>query len=257
MQWVVVLGLGGFFAIFTFGLALTSMQLILQNVSTVENIDARKRTMYIAVLLPPELQRQSALPPSPAQTASRSAGSDLPLRSEIDDPSHQSYFSSERPTRARRRSRDELTASIWQGTITYPLQSDDKAERRTFAVLKTIPGTNPWNLGLVHNFQSVFGTTLHEWLLPYARSPCTDHSSHISRYAFGWEFEQLLTDAQLITPPDFVKDMVNGKKENRRKKKRKLPEGWQNGERPDAWILEKEARRIRRDQREQRSALPI
>lgn len=247
-----VLGLGGFFAIFTFGLVLTSLRLTMQNLTTVENLDKGSRMMFIAVLLPPELQGLSGSAASPTQTASRSAGSELPLTSEIDDPSHQSYFSSERPARPRRRSKDELAASIWQGTITYPLNHEEMslADRRIYAILKTHQGTNPWDVGWRQNLSSVFGSSLLSWLLPISRSPCTDHSSGISRYPLGWQFEQLLADARLIEPPEFIKDMVSGTSSSRRKKKRKLPEGWQNGERPDAWILEKEARRIRRERRD-------
>ncbi|QIW94785.1 hypothetical protein AMS68_000303 [Peltaster fructicola] len=232
VQWVVVLGLGGFFAVFTAGLAMTSIQLTLSNLTTVENIDKGARSMYIAVILPPDLQGLTGQTPSPTQTPSRTAGSELPLTSEIDDPSHASYFSSERPSRPRRRSRDELAASIWQGTITYPLGPEDHpvSARRTFAILKTPQGMNPWDIGWRDNLTSVFGTRVHSWVLPFLRSPCTRYSSDVSRYPLGWQFEQMLSDARMIEPPDFIKEM--------------------NGERPDGWALEKELRRVRREQRE-------
>ena len=114
---------------------------------------------------------------------------------------------------------------------------------------------NPWNLGAYHNFTSVFGTHLHHWLLPVAHSPCTKHESAISFYAMGWEFEQLLQDARLVQPPDFIKRARRrgssvGGKSARKKRVKKLDDGWQNGERPPGWELEKEARRIRRMERE-------
>lgn len=263
-HWIVVLALAGFFGIFTFGLVLTSLQLILINVTTIENLDVGHRTIHLAVLLPPELQRQPVLPPPPAALStdglSRSGDSEQPFISEIDDPSHHSYFSSERPPRPRKHSKDDHAASFWEGTITYPLaMPKDRPpgpapEQRTFAILKTPPGMNPWDLGRLHNLLSVFGYQFHEWLLPINRSPCTDHSSQISRYAFGWEFERLLADARLVRPPIDIAGLegstVSG---GRRKRKRRLDKGWQNGERPDAWILEKEARRIRREQRKQQN----
>lgn len=274
VHWVVAIGLCGFFCLFTFGLALMSTHLALRNVTTIENIDAATASIFLAVLLPPELQHEQDLQfPPPASLSrhttppSRSADSSAPLTSEIDDPSHASYFtntntiSSERTSRPRKRSRDDPAAQYWHGTITYPLYvSPDRPplpapESRTFAILRTPAGMNPWNLGAYYNFTSVFGTHPHHWLLPVAHSPCTKHDSAISFYAMGWEFEQLLEDARLVQPPDFIKQARRrgssvGGKHAKKKRVKKLDDGWQNGERPPGWELEKEARRIRRMQRE-------
>ena len=65
------------------------------------------------------------------------------------------------------------------------------------------------------------------------------------------DFEQLLSDARLVDLRDnFTGVESSTVSQSTRKKKRKLAEGWQNGERPDAWILEKEARRVRRQRQE-------
>jgi palmitoyltransferase len=274
VHWVVAIGLSGFFCLFTFGLALMSTHLALRNVTTIENIDAATASYFLAVLLPPALQHEQNLQfPPPASLSrhitppSRSTSSSAPLTSEIDDPAHASYFtntntiSSERTSRPRKRSRDDPAAQYWHGTITYPLYvSPDRPplplpESRTFAILRTPAGMNPWNLGAYYNFTSVFGTHPHHWLLPVAHSPCTKHDSDISFYAMGWEFEQLLEDARLVQPPDFIKQARRrgssvGGKHVRKKRIKKLDDGWQNGERPPGWELEKEARRIRRMQRE-------
>ncbi|GAB7328695.1 hypothetical protein MBLNU13_g00616t1 [Cladosporium sp. NU13] len=274
VNWAVVLGLSAFFCLFTFGLALMSTHLALRNVTTIENIDVNTATYFLAVLLPPELQHEQNMQfPPPASLSrhttppSRSTDSTAPLASEIDDPAHASYFTntnplaSERSSRPRKRSRDDPAAKYWHGTITYPLYvSPDRPplpapESRTFAIIRTPEGMNPWNLGAYYNFTSVFGTHLHHWLLPVAHSPCTKHESAISFYAMGWEFEQLLEDARLVQPPDFIKRARRrgssvGGKSARKKRVKKLDDGWQNGERPPGWELEKEARRIRRMERE-------
>ena len=274
VHWVVVLGLSAFFCLFTFGLALMSTHLALRNVTTIENIDVNTATYFLAILLPPELQHEQNIQfPPPTSLSrhttppSRSADSTAPLASEIDDPAHANYFTntnplaSERSSRPRKRSRDDPAAKYWHGTITYPLYvSPDRPplpapESRTFAIIRTPEGMNPWNLGAYHNFTSVFGTHLHHWLLPVAHSPCTKHESAISFYAMGWEFEQLLQDARLVQPPDFIKRARRrgssvGGKSARKKRVKKLDDGWQNGERPPGWELEKEARRIRRMERE-------
>jgi palmitoyltransferase len=274
VHWAVVLGLAAFFCLFVFGLALTSTHLALRNVTTIENIDVNTATYFLAVLLPPELQHEQNLQfPPPASLSrhttppSRSGDSTAPFASEIDDPAHASYFTntnplaSERSSRPRKRSRDDPAAKYWHGTITYPLYvSPDRPplpapESRTFAIIRTPEGMNPWNLGAYYNFTSVFGTGPHHWLLPVAHSPCTKHESAISFYAMGWEFEQLLEDARLVQPPDFIKRARRrgssvGGKSARKKRVKKLDDGWQNGERPPGWELEKEARRIRRMERE-------
>jgi palmitoyltransferase len=265
VHWVVVIGLSGFFCFFTFGLNLMSFQLTLKDLTTIENIDAGKRSMFLAVLLPPELQNRplpSFLPPAAPRTTtppSRSGDSERPLTSEIDDPSHTSYFTNnDRSSRSRKQSKDDPAASYWQGTIVYPLYlPPDRPplpapEPRTFAIMRTPPGMNPWDCGAYYNFRSVFGKYPHDWILPLRYSPCTKHNTNISQYAMGWEFEQLLEDARLVQPPEFIKkasrrgSSVHRKK---KKKKRRLDYGWQNGERPDGWAMEKEARRMRRETR--------
>lgn len=270
VHFVVVIGLAGFFLLFTFGLNLMGFHMTLLNRTTIENIDAASTTMFLAVLLPPELQHQQRpqFPPPAYHTRtatppSRSNESEAPLTSELDDPSHATYFSNSRVSRKRSRSKShediasDPASRFWQGTITYPLYTPSDRppspapEPRTFAILRTPPGLNPWNLGAYYNLQSVFGLRPHDWVLPIKLSPCTNHNTSISFYAMGWEFEQLLHDARLVQPPEFIKKARRrGSSVHKRKRKRRLDDGWQNGERPDGWDAEKEARRVRRMQRE-------
>ncbi|KAK6392327.1 hypothetical protein LTR65_003783 [Meristemomyces frigidus] len=218
VQWLIALGLAGFFVLFT-----------------------------LAVLLPPELQNYAIEVPRPTYTPpSRSGDSERPLTSEIDDPSHSSYFNNEGrhwPLRKLARS------AHWKGTVTYPLEGTlptdqpplPAPEPRTFAILETWPGMNPWDLGTPwRNLTAVLGTQLHNWLLPIRHSPCCDHSSAVSFYPLGPQFEELLEDVGLVQPPQQPPGSGS------RKRKKRLSEGWQNGERPDGWVSEKEARRTRR-----------
>ncbi|KAI1343513.1 palmitoyltransferase PFA5 [Xylariaceae sp. FL0016] len=81
--------------------------------------------------------------------------------------------------------------------VTYPLprpsqpingshasQRDDLATR-TFAIVRTEPGENPWDLGPWRNWQSVMGTSPLDWFLPIRRSPCANHENHEGFYPFG------------------------------------------------------------------------
>jgi len=275
VQWYIALGLSGFFCLFTWGMAFNGVWMILRNVTSVENINPDTRTMLVAVLLPPKLQgRELNGPPAPPQPAyiasdnspTRSGDSQRPLTSDIDDPSHSSYFTSSNSRRHRRQSPVlPYQSQIWRGTVTYPLYfPTDRPplpapEFRTFAILETLPGMNIWDLGSsFENFCAVFGHRLHDWILPLKHSPCCDHSSLISQYPLGPDFEELLIEAGLEARPADLPprenahmslEARNDRRRKRRKRRRKLDPAWQNGERPDTYYIEKEARRVRRERR--------
>lgn len=269
VQWYVALGLAGFFCLFTLGMVINSLWMVFRNVSTIENLDADSRTMLLAVLLPPHLQGQELNgPPKPPQahlqdtSPSRSGDSQRPLTSELDDPSHSSYFLAPRgPRPARRSSLVPYQNRIWRGTITYPLHLPidrpplPAPQPRTFAILETLPGMNIWDLGSSWlNFAAVFGPRLHDWLLPVRHSPCCDHSSTISQYPLGPDFEELLIEAGLNARPsdpftlekerDYF-DAGRSSVSRKRRRKRLLDEGWQNGERPNGWDSQRHARKMK------------
>jgi palmitoyltransferase len=89
--------------------------------------------------------------------------------------------------------------------ITYPLPSrtnygtqlngnaSDRDQRatRTFAIVRTEAGENPWHLGYWRNFKSVMGSNPLEWFLPIRHSPCCYHDSMVSDYELGPLVEEL------------------------------------------------------------------
>lgn len=281
IQWLVALGLAGFFALFTLGMFGNCLWMIFRNVTTIENIDYHSRTQLLAVLLPPDLQEQDLHgPPLPPQahlrseiSPSGSGESGRPLTSEIDDPSHSTYFSNLHTPRPRRReSVLPHQDKIWKGTVSYPLHlpSDrpplPAPHPRTFAILETLPGMNVWDLGSSwQNFKAVFGSELHDWLLPIKHSPCCDHSSEVSQFPLGPDFEELLIEAGLVPRPASRAPSEKGRHSNaqsstvsrKRKRKRRLDGGWQHGERPDGWISDKEARRQRNEARRSSQGIPL
>ena len=269
IQWLIALGLAGFFALFTVGMVGNSLWMSFQNVTTIENLNSHSRTELFAVLLPPALHDLTVNgPPPPPQahfrqdvSPTRSGDSDRPLTSDIDDPAHSTYFSNLYTARPRRSSSTlPYQNRIWRGTISYPLHlPTDRPplpapQPRIFAILETLPGMNPWDLGSpLLNFKAVFGEHLYDWLLPIKHSPCCDHFSEVSQYPLGPDFEELLIEAGLeerpsnFPPREKVQDWVGkgSTVSQKRKRRRRLNDGWQNGERPDGWINEKEARRMR------------
>jgi palmitoyltransferase len=229
--------------------------------------------MLLAVLLPPHLQGQALDgPPPPPQahlrydkSPSRSGDSNQPLTSDLDDPSHSTYFTNLQSTRPPRRSSVlPHQHRIWKGTVTYPLYlPTDRPplpapQPRTFAILETLPGMNIWDIGTPYlNFKAVFGEKLHHWLLPVKHSPCCNHTSVVSQYPLGPDFEELLVEAGLVPRPtdllprsdSYIEDGKESSVSRKRRRRRRLDAGWQNGERPDGWFSEKEARRTRNDAR--------
>lgn len=274
VQWLVALGLAGFFTIFTIGILGNSLWMVLRNVTTIENLDAFSGTMFLAVLLPSELQRSSSGLPLRSATEPPTVIGEMgderiepPLTSDLDDPSHSRYFSNLQATRtSRQASRLPFQDRIWKGTVTYPivLPTDQPPlpapPPRKFAILETLPGMNPWDLGSRwRNFQAVFGSSLHEWLLPVKHSPCCDHTSLTSQFPLGPDFNELLVEVGLVPWPSSVppapanvlpRDVSGSVAASRKsRRKRRLDAGWQNGERPDGWVSEKAARQQRNEAR--------
>ncbi|KAF2862072.1 zf-DHHC-domain-containing protein [Piedraia hortae CBS 480.64] len=225
-HWFVALSLGAFFCFFTIGMVINNLWLIANNATSIENLSRRSRRMFLAVALPPELQNISERPRTSDFT------------SEIDDPAH-SRYGREGNWPMRRLAKSEY----WKGTVSYPLTPPTDrpplpaANPRVFAIIETPPGLNPWDLGSARrNFSSVFGANVHRWLFPFRHSPCCDHSSRVSFYPMGPQFEELLEQVGLVR-----------REETRAPEQRPvLSEGWRNGERPDSWWIGKELRRMER-----------
>lgn len=153
---VAVLVLSGFYGLFTLLMTLTSWRYIFTNLTNVDMIGARRKVYQLAV--------------------------NIPRGSEATDRYH---------------------------TVTYPLpmpetmvgvQADgpprvdsrrDGLATRTFAIVKTNPGENPWDLGLWENWKEVMGHNPVDWFLPLTRSPCTNHDGQKSYYRMGPVLEKI------------------------------------------------------------------
>lgn len=99
-------------------------------------------------------------------------------------------------------------------TITYPLpqpphvaQNDGLSPRdmlatRSYAIVRTDMGENPWDLGAYRNWKSVMGNSPLDWFLPIKMSPCVSHESNESFYEMGPLYYQLRARYGLPEPPD-------------------------------------------------------
>ena len=105
-------------------------------------------------------------------------------------------------------------------TITYPLtqpgdSSSPSGPTRTFAILHTKPGENPWDLGPFGNFKQVMGEHWYDWVLPIKYSPLSNHDSGESDFVLGPVVQRLREEAGIALPQG-----ESGRKSGRRKHRR-------------------------------------
>ncbi|CRG87728.1 hypothetical protein PISL3812_04748 [Talaromyces islandicus] len=204
----VALGLAALFFLFSAGMCGTSLQLASSNLTTIENINRYSKIWNLAIYVPPhQLQR---------------------------------IFS--------RENSDNNDKSQWAHTfrtVTYPLQPvepsstqannssttpnihDTAKNSRTFAILTTQPGENPFDLGEpIKNLQQAMGYTLLDWLLPLKVAPCVDHSSQESAYPLGPVVERLKQDAGLSNTAE--NEERTHRRRRHRKWKRRTDKGGEN-----------------------------
>lgn len=152
------LALGGFFGLFTFMMTLTSLRYISVNMTNVDMIGAKSKVYQLAVRVP--------------------RGS----------PGTDKYHVVNYPLPYGRDSTAASTATQVEMAERRQAQSQearDALAHRTFAILKTEAGENPWDLGFRENWKEVMGNNVVDWLLPIRRSPCISHDQTDSFYRMG------------------------------------------------------------------------
>ncbi|KGO68850.1 hypothetical protein PITC_077910 [Penicillium italicum] len=168
-HWCVCIGLSGLFAFFTAGMTLSSVQMAIFNITTIENLNRRSAVWTLAIRVPEHLLERLWVVESPWAPTFRMVS--YPLQA----PSS--------PTES-------------QPTNPFPGE-----ERHVFAILHTLPGENPFDLGSpLKNFQQVMGYNVFDWMLPIKKSPCADHSSMESHFALGPVVTRLRLEAGLAPP---------------------------------------------------------
>ncbi|CAO1596751.1 Palmitoyltransferase pfa5 [Xanthoria calcicola] len=165
VHWIVVLSMAGLFSLFLLGMSGSSLQFVLQNTTTIENLSRKTKVWQLAVLIPGV-------------------------------PAH-SY--SQPPYR----------------TITY---GQDPNNTRTFAILHTRPGENPWDLGYSRNFKSVMGEHWYDWILPIKPSPCANHDRQGCQFELGPAVERMKSEVGIISHSAF--DEEKPRRHRRRRRRR-------------------------------------
>ena len=181
---VVTVALGGLFLLFSFGITSSSVQLAMTNLTTVENLTKNTKVWYIAVLIPrPELSPPAGQPPKfMTITYPRPPEEQLILQQ------HGGYV----PPAADTPSDNPMRSSSRAPSHYIP--------PRTFAILETRKGENPFDLGRLENLKQVLGYNCLDWILPWKRSPCADHSSPISSFKMNDDLiKRLQVEAGLLS----------------------------------------------------------
>ncbi|KAL4896092.1 DHHC palmitoyltransferase-domain-containing protein [Aspergillus ambiguus] len=194
VHWAVGIGLSGLFGIFTFGMTLSSVQLAMYNVTTIENLNRRSVVWSLAIRVPRPLLAK--LTPN-SQWAPTFRMITYPLPNMPPKPA----------------------ATDEAGLQQPPPQP--AGEQHVFAILQTLPGENPFDLGSpLKNLQQVMGYSLLDWLLPLTHSPCADHSSMESAFALGPVVSRLKQEAGLEARLEEAPTADPPKRKRRRKRRR-------------------------------------
>lgn len=160
VNWIVMLALAGLFWLFSAGMCMSTCQFAIINSTTIENLNRKTKVWYLAVYVP-------------AATIDEAARKGMILNTiSYPRPPHELLQT------LQQHGAEGLDASS-SAADTMP------AETRTFAILESPPGANPFDIGPLSNFQEIMGMTLWEWLSPVRPSPCLKHDNPESLYKLG------------------------------------------------------------------------
>ncbi|KAL5334360.1 DHHC palmitoyltransferase-domain-containing protein [Aspergillus crustosus] len=221
-HWAVGIGLSGFFGLFTSGMTASSLQLAMLNLSTIENLNRRSAVWTLAIRVPNHVLSRFQ-PGSKWAPTFRTITYPLPPIPPPPPP-----MPSHPPT-----GEDHQPSQTSPPPPSLPPPPTTTGEQHVFAILQTLPGENPFDLGSpLKNLQQILGHSIIEWFLPIKRSPCADHSGLESEFAMGPVVSRLRRDAGLGSTPaadasessDDAHHPHGHPKRKRRRKKHRQPE---------------------------------
>ncbi len=105
------------------------------------------------------------------------------------------------------------------GIINYPLPKakpnatessptpSSSVPTRTFAIVRSEKGENPFDLGTYRNWKSIMGNNVLDWFLPFNPSPCETYENSTSFYEMGPLYQELRSRYGL---PDLPKSETGG-----------------------------------------------
>ena len=94
---------------------------------------------------------------------------------------------------------------------------------KTFAILHTKPGENPFDLGPWQNFKTVMGDRWYDWLLPIKYSPCCNHDRRDGQFAMGPVVQRMRAEAGIASPEEISDEKTHRKRRRRRRRSHRAP----------------------------------
>lgn len=162
--------LSAFFGLFTFAMTATSARYACVNLTNVDYIKSKTLAHQLAIQVPrgtaPGLDYSVITYPLPKPDSDRSTN--------------------QSPT---------------PPATSEPMSERDLLATRTYAVVKTEKGENPWHLGWYRNWKSIMGNNIFDWALPFNHSPCEDYENNESFYEMGPLIQELRERYQLPEMP--------------------------------------------------------
>ncbi|KAL8736386.1 MAG: hypothetical protein Q9181_002438 [Wetmoreana brouardii] len=177
------------FSLFLLGMSGSSLQFVFLNTTTIENLSRRTKVWQLAIHMPHPPQY-----PGPLPFRTVTYGQPPPPPSDPQDP-----------------------------TSTPPppqQQQQPVAPLRTFAILHSRPGENPWDLGYTRNFISVMGEHWYDWFLPLRHPPSARHDRLDCEFETGPVVERMKREAGIIPPSD-MPEMEEKPRRHRRRRRRR------------------------------------
>ncbi|KAL1865640.1 hypothetical protein VTK73DRAFT_5114 [Phialemonium thermophilum] len=171
---VAILALAGLFGLFTLGMAFTSLRFVIMNLTAVESRRGKNVVYQLAVRVP----HGTEPPPGCGMLV-------YPLPTPTEG------------TNGRARTRE-------------PPSARDSLATRTFIIVRTEMGENPWDLGPYANWVSVMGRNLFDWLLPLRQSPCVRSETNESFYPMGPVYAKLRSRYKLPSLSGEAAEIGNG-----------------------------------------------
>lgn len=121
------------------------------------------------------------------------------------------------------------TVSFSTATLTTnldaPAEEQTSGAIKTFAILHTKPGDNPFDLGPYGNFKTVMGDHWYDWFLPIRYSPCCNHDRRDGQFAMGPVVQRMRAEAGIAGPGKFGDEKTRRKPKRRRRQSHRATAG--------------------------------
>jgi len=202
---IVSTAIASLFTLFSVGMAGNTIYLAMHNLTTVETLDRGRRLYHLAIRV-----NSKDLQTMASRKSQQSSGFEQgPWVHTISYPLQ--------PARSSQtHSPDAATDSVASDSAMPSIPGPERPqEEKTFAILRTYPGDNPWDLGVLNNMKQILGNSYIDWLLPFQYPPIYRHERGDQEYPFGPVVDRLKQEVGISA------DLSNARRRTGRQRKRR------------------------------------